>query len=233
MVLFINIGYYNIGQCLMIKVSYLHKIIIGGLDMNQVKILHCADLHLGADLSVLGRKALTRRAEIKKTFMNIIKLCQEDQIQILLISGDLFDNVHVQENMVEDIRDSFASIKDTIVAISPGNHDPLTEDSPYMQKDFWPQNVIIFGSELEKVEVEGLDVRLWGAAFKGTYTTNSILHNVSVPDDPYINICVIHGELVSANQKSNYNPVTEGQISKSGIDYVALGHIHQRSEILS
>ena len=200
--------------------------------MNQVKILHCADMHLGADLSVLGRKSTTRKAEMKKTFMNVVKMCQDEQIKMLLISGDLFDNVHIQESLVEDIRDGFASLTDTIVAIAPGNHDPLTEDSPYMKKDFWPHHVIIFGNELKSVEFEGLGVRLWGAAFKGTYATNSILQQVLVPNDSYINICVIHGDMVSHNQKSSYNPITEAQLSRSGMDYVALGHIHQRSEIL-
>ena len=30
---------------------------------------------------------MTRRAEIKKTFMNILKLCQTEEIQLLLIAG--------------------------------------------------------------------------------------------------------------------------------------------------
>lgn len=43
--------------------------------------------------------------------MNIIKLCQTEEIQLLLIAGDLFDNVHVQENTLEDIKNGFASLK--------------------------------------------------------------------------------------------------------------------------
>ena len=151
------------------------------MDVKQVKILHCADLHLGAELSILGRKAVTRRAEIKRTFSNILKLCQEEKVQLLLIAGDLFDNVHVQENTLEEIKNGFASLKDTIVAIAPGNHDPLTEDSPYSIKDFWPENVIIFKSGLENMKIENLGVRLWGAAFNGTYATTPMLKNFTIP----------------------------------------------------
>ncbi len=200
--------------------------------MKQVKILHCGDVHLGAELSMLGRKAATRRTEIKRTFMNILKLCQEEQVQLLLIAGDFFDNIHVENNTLEEIKNGFEGLKDTIIAIAPGNHDPLTEDSPYAKVDFWPDNVIIFKSVLEKVEIEALGVRLWGAAFTGTYVTTPMLQNITVPQDDYINICVIHGELAALSQKSNYNPITETQLSRSKMDYVALGHIHKQTEIL-
>ncbi|WP_291633206.1 DNA repair exonuclease [Clostridium sp.] len=200
--------------------------------MKQVKILHCADIHLGAELTTLGRKAVTRRAEIKRTFMNILELCQTQQVQILLIAGDFFDNVHIEDNVLSEIKNGFEGLADTIVAIAPGNHDPLTEDSPYSKKDFWPENVIIFKNGLESVEIENLGVRLWGAAFTGTYVTASMLQNFTVPRDELINICVIHGELVATNQRSNYNPITETQLSKSRMDYIALGHIHKQTEVL-
>lgn len=200
--------------------------------MKQVKILHCADVHLGAELTTLGRSAVTRRTEIKKTFMNILKLCQTEEVQLLLIAGDLFDNVHVQENIIEEIKNEFVSLKDTIVAIAPGNHDPLTEDSPYLAKDYWPENVIIFKSQLECIEIKSLGVRLFGAAFTETYETTSMLKDVTVPKDELINICVIHGELVAPNQKSNYNPITETQLKNSRMDYVALGHIHKQTDVL-
>ena len=200
--------------------------------MKQVKILHCADMHLGAELSALGRKAGTRRAEGIRTFLNILNLCNEERVQLMLIAGDLFDNVNVKENILEDIKNGFVGLKDTVVAISPGNHDPLTIDSPYLKKDFWPENVIVFKNGLEKIEIETLGVRLWGAAFTGTYTTNSMMTNFTHSKDEFINICVIHGELVAPNQRSNYNPITEKQISNSKMDYVALGHIHKQTEVL-
>jgi DNA repair protein SbcD/Mre11 len=207
--------------------------------LKQVKIMHCADMHLGAELKTLGRRAVTRRVEMKRTFMNILKLCQVENIQLLLIAGDLFDNVHVQENMLEEVRDGFASLTDTIVAISPGNHDPLTEDSPYLLKDFWPENVIIFKSKLEKFDIESLGVHLWGAAFTGTYEIMPLLQSSTIPNvnngdyqDEFINICIIHGDFVAPKQKSNYNPITETQLRNSRMDYVAMGHIHKQTEVL-
>ena len=104
--------------------------------MRQVKIVHCADIHLGAELRTLGRKATIRKAEIKMTFMNILKLCNLEQVQILLIAGDFFDNIYVDESTLNEIKNGFSSLNNTIVAIAPGNHDPITEDSPYAKKIF-------------------------------------------------------------------------------------------------
>ena len=210
----------------------LELIVYGGMNVKEIRILHCADMHLGAELSTFGRKAVTRRAEVKRTFLNILKLCQDEKIQLLLIAGDLFDNVHVQKTMLEEIKNGLAGLEDTTIAIAPGNHDPITEDSPYLLKDFWPDNVIIFKGALEKIELEKLGVRLWGGAFTGTYQTDSMLKNFTIPDDELINICVIHGELVAPHQKSNYNPITEMQLKNSKVDYVALGHIHEQTEVL-
>ena len=55
--------------------------------MKEVKILHTADLHLGAARTgVKGGKA-----EIENTFLRIIRLCNAESVDFLLIAGDLFD----------------------------------------------------------------------------------------------------------------------------------------------
>ena len=47
--------------------------------MDTVKILHCADLHIGAQESFLGEKSLSRRLETLLTFERIIELAREMQ----------------------------------------------------------------------------------------------------------------------------------------------------------
>ncbi|AYD40179.1 DNA repair exonuclease [Clostridium fermenticellae] len=200
--------------------------------MKTIKIVHCADIHLGSELSILGNKAAVRKAEIKGTFFNILKLCRDENVELLLIAGDLFDDVHVNKNLLCEIRDGFDAIKDTTVVIAPGNHDPASSDSPYVIKNFWPKNVIIFKNSLEKVEIKDSSVCVWGTAFLSTQSKSSMIKNFKNVDDGLINICVVHGELVAQNQRSRYNPITEKQISDSKMDYIALGHIHKKTDVL-
>ena len=56
------------------------------------KIVHCADLHIGARCGGLSpEKALIRREEIKKSLTYIVDFCLERHADALLICGDLFD----------------------------------------------------------------------------------------------------------------------------------------------
>lgn len=198
--------------------------------MERIKILHCADLHIGGNLSSMGVKGRRRKTEVLQTFDRIILKCQEDEVQLLLVAGDLFDGFHVKNSDIGHIKDGFASIPDTVVAISPGNHDPLTRESYYLNEE-WSPNVTVFNGEIKAVEFPSLQLRLWGGGFTATYQAEPLLEGIQAPTDEFINICVLHGDLVSEHQASNYNPVTTEQIKKSNMDYIALGHIHKRTEL--
>ena len=95
---------------------------------NEIKILHCADLHLGAEFSSLGNKASQRKREGFQVFEDIVSLCKEESVEFLLIAGDLFDHLHIDSQIITEVIDQFAGIPDTVVAIAPGNHDPLSID---------------------------------------------------------------------------------------------------------
>lgn len=200
--------------------------------MDHVKVLHCADLHLGAELSSLGNLARERRQELLSTFINITSICRNEKVDFLLIAGDLFEGSNIDINTVRTVKSSLASIPDTIVAISPGNHDYMAIDSPYADSD-WSENVHIFKSDKEKIDFEEKGVCLWGAAFRSTYVTQPILESIHANDKNRINICVMHGDLVSNYQLSNYNPVSPLHIRYTGMDYIALGHIHKSSGVMN
>lgn len=195
-----------------------------------IRILHCADVHIGAQNYYLRTKAKQRCAEILMTFEKIVNICKNEHIELMLIAGDLFDSNHIENSSLRQVKHLLASIPETFVAISAGNHDYITSDSPYVTSK-WPPNVHIFATSMESVTVPGKNVRVWGCSFPTPYIENSLIRNIHVPDDGYINIMVMHGEFVSENQQSRYNPITKSTLAYCGMDYVALGHIHQSSSI--
>ncbi len=199
--------------------------------MNKIKILHCADLHLGAELTSLGSKAGQRREEMLMTFDRIVSLCKEEGVELLLIAGDFFESSGTDTATVRSVKKALSEIPETAVAVAPGNHDYVSLDSPYADPD-WPANVHIFQSGFDCFELPGKGVRVWGAGFTGTYVTEPLLGEIGALRDDLLNICVLHGDLVAENQSSNYNPITPSRIRFSGMDYLALGHIHMRTEIL-
>lgn len=199
--------------------------------MNKVKVLHCADLHFDTPFKELSKEVSdTSKNELLEVFKKIIDLAIEENIEVLLIAGDVFDNLTVNKNTLFFISDQIKRIKNIKVFISPGNHDPYNEKSFYSMIN-WPENVYIFKGDMEFKEVEELNLIIWGAGFRNNYENETLLKSINVENNK-INIMLLHGEITSANSKNEYNPIYINDIYKSNIDYIALGHRHKFSGIL-
>ena len=193
-----------------------------------IKIAHCADIHIGTSVLSLENKCYERRNEIKNSFSKIVKKCETEKVQVLCVAGDLFDDTNVTEADVEEVKNVCKKAPFKII-ISPGNHDPFTAGSPYNSN--WPENVVIFkNNNLESIEFPELNLRVWGAAFVGRYERKSLLESFDFLEDDFINLCVLHADILGTQKM--YNPITVAEIEKSKMDYIALGHIHKRSSIL-
>ena len=199
--------------------------------MNKIKVLHCADLHFDTPFKELSKEVSDiSKNELLEVFKNIIDLAIDEKIEVLLIAGDVFDNLTVNKNTLFFISDQIKRIKNIKVFISPGNHDPYNEKSFYSMMN-WPENVHIFKGDMEFKEVKELNLIVWGAGFRNNYENETLLRGVNVDNDK-ISIMLLHGEIASGNSKNEYNPIYINDIYKSNIDYIALGHRHKFSGIL-
>ncbi len=195
----------------------------------SIKILHCADIHLGASESFLGADADNRRFETLISFERIADLCLENGVQILAIAGDLFDSNRIEERFIDAVFSKLAALDGVKVVYAAGNHDPLNSESPFITRQL-PDNIYVLGTRDDCIVFDDLKVRVWGRSFESAKMTGEERFSLSVPNDDYINIMVQHGELKS-DLNSDYNAITPAFVMNSGMDYIALGHIHKRSEI--
>ena len=194
-------------------------------DFVGVKILHCGDVHIGAS-SGIKRLSARRKAEVLQTFLKIVSYAEENKADLLLVAGDLFDNHKPSADFLDQISSAFAKFGGKVF-ISPGNHDFYGENT-FWESWMLPENVTVFKTEAESLELPELGVKIHGGAFGEVYRTSHILNQFKV-DENLINIAVVHGD-ISAD--STYGPVTNEEIQNSNMDYIALGHIHKRSEVL-
>lgn len=197
--------------------------------MNFVKILHCADIHLGAVGSFLGENAAQRRFETLLTFEKIIDTAKENNVDFLLISGDLFDSNDIDAEIIDRVF-SAISYCDINTVYCAGNHDPLNSLSPMRNRDL-PKNLFVLGTCDECINFGDMGVRIYGRSFEDTSLLGQSRFSLTVPDDDIINIMVLHGELKS-DLNSNYNAITPDFVKHSKMDYIALGHVHTKSGIL-
>lgn len=196
--------------------------------MNNVKILHTADIHIGARDAFLGTAAEKRRFETLLTFEKIIDLAKEKGADILAIAGDLFENNTVEDTFVDGVFNKINTIPEIKVVFAAGNHDPLTADSPFLTRTL-PENLYVLPTNDSVITFEDIKVKVYGRSFESVYLKGEEEFTL-VPDNGYINIMVQHGEL-RADLGSDYNSITPKFVKKSGMDYIALGHVHARTPI--
>lgn len=194
----------------------------------MLTFVQIADLHLDTPFfgCSLGERA-ERRSEILNAFASAVCYCIEKKIDLLLICGDLFDNEFARHETVSYVADCLSRIPDTRVFITPGNHDPYNDASPYRYCSF-PDNVHIFTKEaLESVELPQLGCAVYGFAYRTAGMREDPVRGIFPRDPGRINILMGHGD-VDVRHSQYYN-ISSYDLGSSGLDYVALGHIHKPS----
>ena len=193
----------------------------------MIKFLHAADLHLDSPFAALDpARASVRRQEQRQLVTEICALCRENECDLLLLPGDLFDGRRVYLDTLDTLRDELSECG-AQVFIAPGNHDPIGPASPYLTQA-WPDNVHVFSSDrIESIVLREPACVIHGAAFTAAEMP-PMLRGFRVPEEykDYVNFMVLHGDAMQAD--SPYDPITKEEIAESGLSYLALGHTHLR-----
>lgn len=168
----------------------------------MIRFLHAADLHLDSPFAEFSPQQAAEQRQLQRRLLkNLLSLCRRNGCDLLLLAGDIFDGMPYPET-VELLRYEL-SLCPVPVFLVPGNHDPL--DSGIWDGS-WPERVHIF-REPGCVELEEL----------GVCVHHGDVDALRAPEDGYLHIGLIHGEV---------QPTME-QIEKTGLDYLAMGHIHK------
>ena len=196
-----------------------------------MRFIHMADVHFDSPFSVITEKrdfGTKRRIEQREVFRKAIKYIYDEKIPYLFIAGDLYDQEYIKESTIEFINDLFKTIPDTKIFITPGNHDPYLKNSFYNTFE-WNENVKIFNNKIERIELENVDI--YGYGFSSFYCSDSGVEDIVIKNKDKINILIVHGALDSSKKIDlNYNPISTNKLKEIGFDYVALGHIHKRTD---
>lgn len=194
----------------------------------MVRILHTADLHLDSAYAALSEeRARRRRQESRELVERLVDYANDHDVQLLLLPGDLFDSDETYAQTGELLAQALGRFSGHTV-IAPGNHDCYTAQSAYARV-LWPENVHIFTEDrLSHFDFPQYNCRVYGAAFTAPDASEYNLPE-DVAEDGWVHLGVLHADL--NNRDSRYRPVMTEQIARSGLDYLALGHVHACSGI--
>ena len=192
-----------------------------------MKFVHIADVHLGMSFQHAGfggKIGKERRQEIKATLMRVVTYCENHEVELLLIAGDLFEDTYVRLSELKDINHSFSKLSQTQVLISGGNHDPIIDNnSPYRAID-WHSNVHIFETSMSSIYLENINTQVWSFSWSEKWMSPFSIDPSMSLDSHRINLLMLHGDVY---QKNNYHYIDKDELGCMSFDYIALGHIHK------
>lgn len=218
--------------------------------MNEkVKICCIADLHIGvksySQIDVETRFYL-RELEVINNFRQIIQMCIDQSISILIIAGDVYHNSKPSPNLQDEVNKllNYASVNKLYVLLLDGNHDLSKQiDSVSVLKTtntFQIPYIIQTSKFLDKeISIRKDTVRF---IFLPTYTTNEqvkyLLDQNLYENNDYKHPIIVIGHFTVQGAQLNDWLVAENEeyidlnnFNNRNISFVVLGHLH-RSQIL-
>ncbi len=197
----------------------------------MIRLLHTADIHLGAKFVGLGEKGAIQREQVQATFKNLIELAIKEQVDMLLVAGDLFDSNQQSKSNTDLVIEQFSLLasKNIAVCLIPGTHDCFDSKSIYRKMNLVETcpNVTIFTSDdWGCKEFPTLGLTVYGRPNMSNRSRKSPLDGLKRLTESQYHVAMAHGSLDIGTVDEDDHVFTIGQIQNSQMSYIALGHWH-------
>ena len=184
----------------------------------MIKLIHCSDVRFDMSLKLPSASmAAVRREDMKSSFDSLLKYARENEINLVLISGNLFDGKNISRQTLEYLIGAFQSCPECEFVISPGKDEGGASCPVYQNVDF-PENVSIFKSaEISSFDFDfdGEKVKVYGQAYADPSYFASETEKLRCGSSDAINILVSPYGVEALSDKAR-------SLSQTGIDYAAL-----------
>lgn len=201
--------------------------------MAGLRLLHTADVHLGAPFGFLGRRGREQRSQIGSTFSGVVDLALTSQVDAVLIAGDLFDTAYPDVAAAGEVLYQFRRLDAEAVwmLVVPGTHDRLEPGGVYDGKEFAAlAHLHVFREkEITPFRIDSLGLTVYGRAT--AVEGRDVLAGFHALNDTLWHVGMLHASFtVPGRIEKDEMMVTGESISRSGLDYLALGHWHNLSD---
>ncbi len=209
----------------------------------MLRLLHTADVHLGARHADLGEAAAAQRERQFGAFRASVDLALAERVDLFLIAGDLFDSNTQPQRSVERVAAELARLVESRIRVVmiPGTHDVYDRSSVYRAYDLpalagsrlGDDLVTVLTPERPWVHLSSLDVVVHGPVFATKRAPRSPLAGIAVVETPASTwrICLLHAALAIPGRTDHDEVVvTSDEIGASRMDYIAFGHWHSAQD---
>ena len=208
----------------------------------MLRLLHTADVHLGARHTDLGERAAAQRERQFAAFEASVDLALAEHVDLFLIAGDLFDSNAQPRRSVDRAvaqlgRLVGAKIRTVLI---PGTHDVYDRSSIYRAYDIaalagavGSDLVTVLDPERPDVHLQALDVVVHGRTFATKRAPESPLTGLDASTDSRAtwHVGLLHAAVAIPGQTDHDDVVISvEEIAASHLDYLALGHWHSMTQ---
>lgn len=181
-----------------------------------MKILHCADIHLGSKIEAKfpKDKSSERKAELRASLSKMVEYARVNGIGVVLLAGDVFDSDSPLKKDKEFFYGVVRSNPDIDFLYLRGNHDVKESYT-----EFGLENLKTFSKEWQSYEYG--DVVISGIELCAENALS--FYSSLVLDKSKINIVMLHGQTGDSEATGR---IKLAKLKNKNIDYLALGHIH-------
>ncbi len=211
----------------------------------MLRIIHTADVHLGARHDDLGEQAAAQRERQFAAFKASIDLALTEKVDLFLIVGDLFDSNVQPRRSVDRVAAELRRLAEARVrtVLIPGTHDCYDRSCIYRTYDIpalagsGPDDemVTVLDPDHPWIHLAALDAVVMAQVFATKRAPHSPLlgmgESQAPPADPPAGarwrIGLVHGSIsIPGKTERDEVVITTEEIAASRLDYLALGHWH-------
>ena len=187
-----------------------------------MRFIHIADLHLGSSPEAEFLWGKNRAEEIWDSFAAVIDACNEKEIDLLLIAGDLFDRPPVWADLDRAAK-LFARLTATEVVMIAGASDYITEDSPWKTYPWQSWVHMLSDKHCMNVQLGNINTSVHGCSYYALTEGKPYLEDARPDKESEYQI------LLGYTGDDNHMPADLSELSEKGFDYIALGYEHKAS----
>ena len=190
-----------------------------------MKFIHTSDIRIGASPDAKYEWGTKRKAEIEEALDGIINACNESDIDLLLIAGNLF----IEPPSIEQLRqldEKLENLVKTRTVILPGYLDYATPSSPATGFKFSSRTVMLPGGKTTNAYLKGINTCVTGYGYDRPEIGEDMIGRIDPGRVDAVNI------LLGSGGDPAHMPFKTTEIAKKGFDYVALGGKSKSAHIL-
>ena len=206
----------------------------------MLRIIHTADVHLGARHDDLGAQAAAQRERQFAAFVATVDLALAEKVDLFLVAGDLFDSNVQPRRSVERVAAQLKRLVDAKIrtVIAPGTHDVYDRSSIYRAYDLKALGgstqdddlITVASPATPSIHLSACDVIVHAPVFPTKRAPHSPLRDLPAPEDEpeaTWHVGLLHASIAIPGKTDRDEVViSTDEIAASHLDYLALGHWH-------